>query len=46
MQQDLYAVFSDSDHEKAFDRVKHIEIMKDLEEMGIDGKDIRFLENL
>ena len=26
--------------------MKHIEIMKDLQEMGIDGKDIRVLKNL
>ena len=44
MQQDIYAAFID--YEKAFDRVKHIEIMKDLQEMGIDGKDIRVLKNL
>jgi len=44
MQEDVYAAFID--YEKAFDRVKHINIMKDLEEMGIDGKDIRILKNL
>ena len=44
MQQDVYAAFID--YEKAFGRVKHIEIMKDLQEMGIDGKDIRVLKNL
>ena len=40
MQQDVYAAFID--YEKAFD----IEIMKDLQEMVIDGKDIRVLKNL
>ena len=44
MQQDVYAAFID--YEKAFDRLKHIEIMKDVQEMGIDGKDIRVLKNL
>jgi len=44
MQQDVYAAFID--YEKAFGRMKHINIMKDLEEMGIDGKDIRILKNL
>ena len=44
MQPDVYAAFID--YEKAFDRVKYIKIMKDLEEMGIDGKDIRVIKNL
>jgi len=44
MQQDIYAAFID--YEKAFDRVKHIEIMKDLQELGINGKDIRVVKNL
>ena len=30
----------------AFDRVKNIEIMKDLEEIGIDRKYIRVIKNL
>ena len=44
MQQHAYAAFINC--EKAFDRVKHIEIIKDLQEMGINGKDIRVLKNL
>ncbi|XP_069973546.1 uncharacterized protein [Penaeus vannamei] len=44
MQQDVYAAFID--YENVFDRVSHINIMKDLEEMGIDGKDIRVPKNL
>ena len=44
MQQDVYAAFID--YEKAVDRVKHIEIMKDLKEIGINGKDIRVIKNL
>ena len=42
MQRNLYAVFID--HEKAFDRVKHHEIMKDLKPIGVDQKDRRLLE--
>ena len=34
------------DYEKAFDRVKHHEIMKDLEQIGVDQKDRRVLETL
>ena len=44
MQKNLYIVFID--YEKAFDRVKHHEIMKDLEQIGIDQKDRRVIENL
>ena len=40
MQRNLYAVFID--YEKAFDRVKYQEIMKDLEQIGVDQKDRRF----
>ena len=34
------------DYEKAFDKVKHSEIMKDLEHFGVDGKDLQILKNL
>ena len=44
MQQDIYAAFID--YKKAFNRVKKIEVMKDLQDMGINGKDIRVLNNL
>ena len=44
MQQDVYAAFID--YKKAFNRVKHIEIMKDLQELGINRKDIRVVKNL
>ena len=44
MQKNLYAVFID--YEKAFDRVKHHESMKDLEQIGVDQKDRRFLKTL
>ena len=44
MQNDLYAV--SVDYEKAFDRVKHQEIVNDLMAINIDGKDVRVLTNL
>ena len=44
MQKNLSVVFID--YEKAFDRVKHHEIVKDLEQIGVDQKDIRLLEAL
>ena len=44
MQQDVYIAFIH--YEKAVDRVMHIDRVKDLEEMGTDGKDIRVLQNL
>ena len=34
------------DYEKAFDRVKNHEIMKDLEQIGVGQKDRRLLETL
>lgn len=34
------------DYEEAFDKVKHEEIMNDIQEFGVDGKDIRILKNL
>ena len=37
MQKDLYAIFVD--YEKAFDRVKHQEIVNDLKSINIDSKD-------
>ena len=40
----VYACFID--YAKAFDRVHHIEIIKCLEKVGIDGKDIRLITNL
>ena len=44
MQKDLYACFID--YEKAFDRVKHGEMVKMLENIGVDGKDVRLVKNL
>ena len=42
MRKNLYVVFID--YEKAFDRVKHHEITKDLEQIGVDQKDRRLFE--
>ena len=44
MQNDIYLVFID--YEKAFDKVKHDLLMKELKQIGIDGKDLRLLNNL
>ena len=43
MQKDVYVAFID--YEKAFDRVHHEEIVKDLEALNIDGKGLRILKN-
>jgi len=34
------------DYEKAFDRVYHTEIMKSLDKIGFDGKDVNVIQNL
>ncbi|XP_019391727.1 PREDICTED: connector enhancer of kinase suppressor of ras 2-like [Crocodylus porosus] len=44
MRKDLFLCFID--YTKAFDRVKHEELMKILEELDIDGNDLRILRNL
>ena len=44
MQTDIHIAFID--YEKAFDRVKHEILMKDLKALGIDEKDLRLLNNL
>jgi hypothetical protein len=41
---DLYMCFID--YNKAFDKVKHQEIIKMLENIGIDGKDLRIIKNM
>ena len=43
-QKDLYICFID--YVKAFDCVKHEELMKMMEELEIDGKDVRMIRNL
>ena len=44
VQRDLYACFID--YAKAFDRVKHAEMIEALTRTGIDGKDIRIISQL
>ena len=44
MQIDVHIAFID--YAKAFDRVKHEILMKDLKTVGIDEKDLRLLNNL
>ena len=41
MKKDLYVCFID--YAKAFDSVKHMELMNMLEHLDIDGKDLRIL---
>ena len=40
----LYICFVD--FEKAFDRIKHEDLMKMLEDLKVDGKDLRLIKNL
>ena len=44
VQRDIYVCFID--YAKAFDRVKHTEVIASLEKAGIDGKDIRIIIEL
>ena len=44
MQKDIYLCFID--HTKAFDEVKHVQLLDMLQGLDIDGKDIRLLRNL
>ena len=44
MQKDLYVAYNDC--EKAFDRMKHTELFKELSKHGTDGKDLRIIGNL
>ncbi len=44
VKKDLYVCFID--YEKAFDRVKHVDLMRMLEGLKIDGKDLRLIHNL
>ena len=43
-QKDVYMCFVD--FEKAFDTIKHTELIEMLKEKGIDGKDLRLIRNL
>jgi predicted DNA-binding protein len=42
MQQDLYLCFID--YTKAFDKVRHVELINMLEKINIDGKDQRIIK--
>ena len=44
MQKDLYFCFID--YTKAFDRVQHQKLFEDLEDLNLDGKDLRLLQSL
>ena len=44
VQRDIYVCFID--YAKAFDRVKHTEVIASLEKAGIDGKDVRMIIEL
>jgi len=44
VQKDLYLCFID--YTKAFDTIKHENIMKYLKELNIDGKDLRIIKNM
>ena len=44
MQKDVYLCFID--YSKAFDRVRHKELIQILMELDIDGKDLRLIRNL
>ena len=44
VQKNLYICFVD--YEKAFDKVKHEEMLKLLRDINVDGKDLRLIQNL
>ena len=44
VQKDIYICFID--YSKAFDKVRHNELFRILEKLGIDGKDLRIIKNL
>ena len=44
IQKDIYLCFID--YTKAFDRVRHDEIIKELTKLKIDGKDLRIIKNM
>ena len=44
MQKDIYLYFID--YTKAFDKVKHVQLLDMLQDLDIDGKDIQLLKNL
>jgi len=44
MRKDLYLAFID--YRKAFDRVKHVQLLEMLDNIGVDDKDLRIIQNL
>ena len=44
IQKDLYICYVD--YEKAFDKVRHQDLFNILNNIGLDGKDLRLMENL
>ncbi|GFN78636.1 endonuclease-reverse transcriptase [Plakobranchus ocellatus] len=44
MQKDIYLCFID--YTKAFDRVKHWEMIKQLKQLHVDGKDLQIIKNI
>jgi hypothetical protein len=44
MQKDVFLCFVD--YEKAFDRVRHVDLMEMLLNIGVDGRDLRLVKNL
>ena len=44
MQQNIYLCFID--YSKAFDKVRHEELLEMLQELDINGKDLRLIRNL
>ena len=44
VQKDVYVCFVD--YEKAFDKVRHVDLFRMLKEAGLDGKDLRLMRNL
>ena len=44
MQRDLYVCFID--YTKAFDKIRHKNLMQILNNLGLDGKDLRLIQDL
>ena len=44
IQKEVYLCFID--YTKAFDRVQHMEIIKQLQKLHVDGKDLRIIKNI
>ena len=44
LQKNVYLCFVD--YQKAFDKVRHNELMNTLKQIGVDGKDLRLIKNI